>query len=122
MRSTACFWCLQACPALNDGSTRGTQVGPPTPNPFFHPPSRCPRPRRCADPLCLACDAPTQQKCLQCPEYVYDGHSNPVSSVYRGAGGRCQACTMKGCARCKADGRCQECQDGFLLIQGKCVL
>lgn len=68
------------------------------------------------------CDAPTQQKCWRCQGYVYDDQYHAVSSVYRSASGRCQACTLKGCTQCKADGRCRQCQDGFLLIQGKCVL
>lgn len=78
--------------------------------------------RRCADPLCALCDGPTQKKCWRCREAVYDRQNNPTSSVFRGAGGRCQACTLKGCSQCNADGTCKACQDDYLLIRGACVL
>ncbi|KAL4427892.1 hypothetical protein ABPG75_001981 [Micractinium tetrahymenae] len=79
--------------------------------------------KRCADPLCAQCDARTQQKCWSC-QYVamFDDRGKPLSTVYRGADGRCHECAIKGCLECRADGKCKECAEGYLLIQGKCIL
>ena len=76
---------------------------------------------RCADPLCVECDAATQKKCSSCREF---SPTPPYVGVYMDARGKCHECTVKGCELCGIDGRCRRCEYGYSKVkpEGKCMV